>query len=179
MEQRPRTPTDQDGTTRAKSVVDGETACAFVAELVGECADRGYRRTPASRFWVAAAGLLFGAPCIFFLGAAPTLALTRVASIAFGFFIGFVSGNQAPCAFDVVPAPLRASTTGVLNLAGASVSGFAPFLGGLSRRTIGVDRLMSFTALLFLIAGVFIIYAIRRHFDFDHRRSLEESGIRR
>jgi len=137
----------------------------------GTIADRGYRRTEASRFWVAAAGFLFGAPCIFCLGAVPTLALTRVSAIAFGFFIGFVSGNQAPCAFDVVPAPLRASTTGVLNLAGASVSGFAPFLGGLSRKTIGVDRLMSLTAVLFLIAGGSIIYGIRRHFDSDHRRA--------
>src|SRR5262249_39820369 len=129
----------------------------------GTVAARGYRRTEASRFWVAAAGFLFGAPCIFCLGAVPTLALTRVSAIAFGFFMGFVSGNQAPCAFDVVPAPLRASTTGVLNLAGASVSGFAPFLGGLSRKTIGVDRLMSLTAGVFLIAGGCLLFWVPRH----------------
>jgi MFS family permease len=142
----------------------------------GAIADRGYRHHPASRFWVAAAGCLLAAPCIFCLGAAPTLGLTRTAAIGFGFFIGFVIVSQAPCAFDVAPASLRASATGVLNLTGATVSGFAPFLGGLSRRTIGVDRLMSLSALLFLLAAIAIIYAIRHHFDADHRLATGEDA---
>ena len=135
----------------------------------GLIADRWYRRARAGRFWVVSLGFLLGGPCIFWLGAAPTLRLTRLAAIGFGFFVGFISGNQAACAFDVVPARLRASTTGVLNLVGAMVAGFAPFLGGLSRKTIGVNRLMSFTALLFLASGVLVIYGTRRHFDTDHR----------
>ena len=135
----------------------------------GLIADRWYHRAKAGRFWVVSLGFLMGGPCIFWLGAAPTLRLTRLAAIGFGFFVGFISGNQAACAFDVVPARLRASTTGVLNLVGAMVAGFAPFLGGLSRKTIGVNRLMSFTALLFLASGVLVIYGTRRHFDTDHR----------
>jgi hypothetical protein len=98
-----------------------------------------------------------------------------LASIGFGFFIGFVIGNQAACAFDVVPASCRASAAGVLNLVSALVSGFAPFLGGLSRRTIGVDRLMTFTAALFIFAGLWTIYGIRRYFDADYRMAQEEA----
>lgn len=135
----------------------------------GLIADRWYRRAKAGRFWVVTLGFLLGGPCIFWLGAAPTLGLTRMAAIGFGFFVGFVTGNQVACAFDVVPASLRASTTGVLNLVGATMAGFAPFLGGLSRKTIGVDRLMSFSALLFLASGILVIYGTRRHFDTDHR----------
>jgi predicted MFS family arabinose efflux permease len=142
--------------------------------LGGALADRGSRRTKASRFWVASVGFLLGAPCIFCLGAAATIAWTRAASVGFGFFIGFVIGNQAACAFDVVPASLRASAAGALNLVGASVSGFAPFLGGLSRRTIGVDRLMTFTAALFIVAGLWTIYGIRRYFQADYRLAQEE-----
>ena len=134
----------------------------------GAIADRFYQRTKASRFWVVSTGFLLGAPCVFWLGAAPTLALTRLAAIGFGFFVGFITGNQAACAFEVVPASLRASTAGVLNLVGASVAGFAPFLGGISRKTIGVDRLMSLSALLFLASGILVIYGTRRHFDADH-----------
>jgi len=143
------------------------TALGLVAG--GAIADRWYKRTNAGRFWVVSAGFLLGAPSIFWLGAAPTLVLTRVAAIAFGFGVGFITGNQAACAFDVVPASLRASTTGMLNLIGATVAGFAPFLGGLSRKTIGVNRLMTFSALLFLASGVFVIYGTRRHFAVDHR----------
>jgi predicted MFS family arabinose efflux permease len=135
----------------------------------GLIADRWYRRAKAGRFWLVSLGFLLGGPCIFWLGAAPTLDLTRVAAIGFGFFVGFITGNQAACAFDVVPASLRASTTGVLNLVGVTMSGFAPFLGGLSRKTIGVNRLMSLSALLFLASGILVIYGTRRHFNTDHR----------
>lgn len=139
----------------------------------GAMADRCYRFTRAGRFWVVSAGFLLSAPCIFGLGAALTLGLTRLCALGFGFFTAFITGNQAACAFDVVPPRLRASTVGVLNLVGATVSGFAPFLGGLSRRTIGVNRLMSVTAVMFLAAGVLVILGMRRYFDADHRLSGE------
>ena len=144
--------------------------------LGGALADYGGRSTKASRFWVASVGFLLGAPCIFCIGAATTVAWTRLASIGFGFFIGFVIGNQAACAFDVVPASCRASAAGVLNLVAALVSGFAPFLGGLSRRTIGVDRLMTFTAALFIFAGLWTIYGIRRYFEADYRLAQEDAS---
>ena len=139
----------------------------------GLIADRWYRRARAGRFWVVSLGFLLAGPCIFWLGAAPTLRLTRIAAIGFGFFVGFITANQAACAFDVVPPSLRASTTGVLNLVGASVAGFAPFLGGLSRKTIGVDSLMSLSALLFLASGILVIYGTRRHFNKDHQLAAE------
>lgn len=141
----------------------------------GGAADRCYRRLRSARFWVVLAAFLGAGPCIFLLGAGDTLEATRLAAMAFGFFAGFVSGNQAPCAFDVVPAPLRASTVGVLNLLGACVSGFAPFLGGLARRTVGVDRLMTATGAVYLITALFLLYGILRHFDRDHGRA-EDAG---
>src|SRR5262249_41662214 len=44
--------------------------------------------------------------------------------------LGFVIRNQATCAFDVVPASVRASAASVSNLVETGVSGFAPFLSG-------------------------------------------------
>jgi predicted MFS family arabinose efflux permease len=140
--------------------------------LVGtSLADRGYRRTRRARFWVIAVACFAAAPSLFVLGASNQMFLTRFAAISFGFFSGCIFGNQAAAAFDVVPPPLRSSTVGVLNLLGATVSGFGPFLGGLARRTIGVDRLMAFTGLLYLIAGVVVIYGTLRHFARDHKLS--------
>jgi predicted MFS family arabinose efflux permease len=134
----------------------------------GTLADRGYRRTPASRFWLITIAFFAAAPCIYFLGSLPTLGATRVAAVAFGFFSGWISGNQAAAAFDVVPASVRASAVGVLNLLGATVSGFAPFLGGVVRRNIGVGQLMGFTGAVYLLTGVIVIYGTRRHFARDH-----------
>jgi len=43
----------------------------------------------------------------------------------------------------------------------------------LSRKTIGVNRLMTFTAALFIFAGLWTIYGIRRYFDADYRLAQE------
>lgn len=146
---------------------------AFGLLVGGLLADRLYPRTHAARFWIVVAAFFLAGPGIFLLGHASTLETARLAAIAFGFFSGFISGNQAACAFDVVPAGYRASAIGVLNLLGASVSGFAPFLGGLARRTVGVDQVMLFTGGLYLLTGVFVIHGILRHFHRDHRQALQ------
>jgi predicted MFS family arabinose efflux permease len=148
---------------------------AFGLLLGGWAADRYYTRTKASRFLVASAGLVFGAPAIYFVGAAPTLELTRVAAIVFGFCHGFIASNQVACAYEVVPAALRSSTIGILNLVGGVVSGMAPYLGGLSRGTIGIDRLMGFTALLMMLAAGLLLYAAAAHLTRD-REAAEAAG---
>jgi predicted MFS family arabinose efflux permease len=137
----------------------------------GHLADRYYRRVKAARFWIVFVAFVGAAPAIFLLGSSQTLTRTRIAGMVFGFFAGFVASNQAAAAFDVVPPSLRASTVGVLNLLGAAVSGFAPFLGGLARRTIGVHQVMAFTSGLYVAMAFLVIYGIRRHFHRDHERA--------
>jgi predicted MFS family arabinose efflux permease len=141
------------------------TACGLLAG--GWLADHFNPQVKASRFWVIVIALFCGAPCMFLLGWTGRLAEARLAAIAVGFFAGFITGNQAPASFDVVPRRLRASAIGVLNLVSAFVSGFAPFLGGLARSTIGVNRLMSFTAAMYLFTGLILLYGVLRHFKTD------------
>jgi len=133
----------------------------------GWLADRFLEAVPASRYWVILTALFCGAPCMFLLGWSGQLAAARIAAVGVGFFAGFVSGNQAAATFDVVSRQFRASAIGVLNVTGALVSGFAPFLGGVARGTIGVDRLMSFTAGTYLFTGLVLLYGILRHFEKD------------
>jgi MFS family permease len=104
---------------------------------------------------------------MFLLGWTRTLATARLAAMAVGFFAGFITGNQAAATFDVVPRSLRASAIGVLNLVAAFVSGFAPFLGGVARSTVGVNRLMSYTAATYAFAGLVLLYGILGHFEKD------------
>lgn len=150
------------------------TACGLL--IGGWMADRYHTRIKSSRFWVLVVALFCGAPCMFLLGWNAGLEETRMAAIGVGFFAGFVSGNQAPATFDVVPPGLRASAIGVLNFMGALVSGFAPFLGGVARNTFGVDRLMSFTALMYFATGAMLLYGVLRHFDRDRRMSEASLG---
>lgn len=137
----------------------------------GAIADRLHNSIKAARFSVVLVGFALAAPSIYFLGSSGSLSGTRAAGIAFGLFAGFVIANQAPSAFDVVPASLRASTVGVLNMLGSGVSGFAPFLGGLARRTIGVDRLMVFTSGAYILTAIVVLYGMVRHFERDHKRA--------
>ncbi len=102
------------------------------------------------------------------IGSGVTLEATRIASMFFGCSAGFIVANQAPSAFAVVTASQRASAIGVLNLVGATVSGFAPFLGGMVRKTIGVGQLMLYTSENYMATGGLVLYAIPRHFERDH-----------
>ncbi len=137
----------------------------------GALADRLHASVKAARFTVVLAGFTLAAPGIYLLGSSESLAGTRLAGIAFGAFAGFIIANQAPSAFDVVPSSLRASTIGVLNMLGSGVSGFAPFLGGLARKTIGVDQLLMFTSIAYILTAIVVLYGILRHFERDQKQA--------
>jgi len=103
---------------------------AVLGMLVGGAvADRYAKRWPEARLWAVLTAFLCTAPCIFLLGTSETLGAARTAGLAFGFFAACTTVNQVPAAFDVVPASLRASTVGLLNLVSVIAAGFAPFLG--------------------------------------------------
>ncbi len=154
-----------------ESSVYPQIGTAFGLLIGGMLADRFYYRTHAARFWIIGTAFFLAGPSIILLGHLPTLEAVRLAATAFSFFSGFIFGNQAAAAFDVVPAAQRASSVGVLNLLGCTVSGFAPFLGGLARRTVGVDQVMIVTGGMYLLTGMVVLYGIFRHFRRDHEKA--------
>ena len=142
----------------------------------GVLADLLYRRTKASRLWLMTASLVFCAPCLHYLGNSDTLTATRIAASAFGLFSGLLMGNIFPAAFEVVPAHTRASAVGILNFCGSIMSGFATLFGGLWKQSLGIDRLFSFTALAYFIAGITLIVGIMALFQQDHDRITASSS---
>jgi len=134
----------------------------------GVLADVLYRRTKAARMWLMVASLVLCAPCLHALGSSDTLNVTRIAAVAFGLFSGLLMGNIFPAAFEVVPADTRASAVGALNFCGAIMSGFATLFGGMWKHSLGIDRLLSFTALAYSVAGIALIIGIRMPFQRDY-----------
>lgn len=134
----------------------------------GILADALYRRTKASRLWLMTASLILCAPCLHALGSSGTLNATRAAAAAFGFFSGLLMGNIFPAAFEVVPNDTRASAVGILNFCGAIVSGFAAWFGGLWKESLGIDRLLTLTAVAYVIAGLALVIGIKTLFPRDH-----------
>lgn len=136
----------------------------------GILADKLYARTKAARLYLMLASLLLCAPCLYAIGNSDTLNATRVAASAFGLFAGFFMGNIFPAAFEVVPTDTRASAVGVLNFFGALVSGLAPLLVGTWKKTIGVDRWLSYAAMLYVAAAVVLFVGIQQLFQKDYER---------
>ena len=114
--------------------------------------------------------LLLCAPCLYLMGNSDTLTATRIAAGAFGLMSGLFMGNIFPAAFEVVPNSSRASAVGVLNLCGGMVSGFAMLFGGLWKQSLGIDRLMGFTACGFVVAGLLLLAGLGRLFDTDRAK---------
>ena len=136
----------------------------------GVLADIFYRRTKAARLWLMVASLLLCAPCLHALGSSDTLSVTRIAAAAFGLFSGLLMGNIFPAAFEVVPTDTRASAVGVLNFFGAIISGFATLFGGLWKKSLGIDRLLTLTAVAYVIAGVALVAGISVLFQRDFEK---------
>jgi MFS family permease len=135
----------------------------------GIISDFLYRKTKASRLWVMTAGLILCAPCMHMLGNSDTLEVTRIAAAGFGLFSGLFMGNIFPAAFEVVPSEARASAVGVLNFFGAVMSGFATLFGGMWKQSMGIDNLLSLTALLYFFAGIALLIGIKKLFINDYQ----------
>jgi hypothetical protein len=83
-------------------------------------------------------------------------------------------GNIFAAGFEVVPADLRASAVGILNLFGGMVSGFATLFGGMWKQSIGIDGLLTATALGYLAAALVLAAATLFCFQRDHARATLE-----
>ena len=156
-----------DAALNATIFIQGPTLIGLLGG--GMIADALYRHTKASRLWLLTASLILCAPFLHALGNSDTLNATRIAAMGFGLFSGFMMGNIFPAAFDVVPLDTRASAVGFLNFFGAIMSGFATLFGGIWKESLGIDRLLSLTALAYVIAGMALIVGIKKLFPKDYK----------
>jgi predicted MFS family arabinose efflux permease len=139
--------------------------------LGGTLADWLYSRTKAARLWVICAGFLISAPCVHLIGNCDSLLATKLAAAGFGLSSGLVIANFMVSSFEVVPSDTQASAVGILNLVGYVVSGFAALAGGLWKQSIGISALLSYGALLSVLAGFLLILAIKLSFPRDYARA--------
>ncbi len=156
-----------DAALNATIFVQGATLIGLLGG--GVIADALYRHTKASRLWLITASLILCAPFLHALGNSDTLNTTRIAAAGFGLFSGLMMGNIFPAAFEVVPADTRASAVGFLNFFGAIMSGFATLFGGIWKQSLGIDRLLSLTAIAYLAAGIALIVGIKKLFPKDYK----------
>ncbi len=140
----------------------------------GILADKIFLITKAARLWLMTASLLLCAPCLHWIGHCDALTATCISASAFGLFSGFFMGNIFPAAFEVAPSDTHASAVGLLNFFGALVSGCAPLIGGVWKKTIGIERLLTYTSVAYIVAAIVLIVGIQTLFRRDYLRAHPE-----
>lgn len=145
---------------------------AFAGVLAGGWAsDRLAPRRPQVRLEIQGLALLAGAPCIFWLGRAPSLLALYVALGAFGFCRGVFDSNTYPAFFAVIPARYHASSSGLLIAFAFTIASLSPVLLGEARETIGLARGFSALAIAYVVGAAFALWGARRYFLADWRRA--------
>ncbi len=158
-----------DAAFNATVYLQGATLLGIIAG--GVLADWLIHRTTAARLWLLLASLVLCAPCLHAIGHCGTLMSTRLAAAGFGVCSGLLMGNIFPAAFEVVSLQARASAVGLLNFFGAAVSGCATLFGGMWKKTIGIEGLLTGTAVAYLAAAVLLMFGIYLVFPRDYERS--------
>ena len=91
----------------------------------GALADRWMRRSPRGRIYVSAIGTVLCIPALFGIGYAPTLDVAIAFLVLFGIGWGFFDTNNMPILCQIVPARLRATGYGLMNMVSITAGGLA------------------------------------------------------
>jgi MFS family permease len=145
----------------------GLTATLFaqLASMVGSplggwLADAWRRRTPGGRMFVQALAVLAGAPFVVLCGQTQSVGWLILALTAWGFFKGLYDANIFASAFDVIPAEIRGTTAGLMNMLGWLGGGAsAPLVIGFLAEYHGLGLAISSAALVYVAAGILLLIA--------------------
>ncbi len=142
-----------------------QASCGLGVVAGGTLADRLAKRTPAARFYVAAAGILLSAPFGYLTFAAPTLNLARLYSIGYGVFSGFMVANVFAASYDVVARRHFGLGAGVLNMIGGIAASIMIYTAGALKNTIGFAGLLQWIAVACVLCAVTLFFTARQYLE--------------
>lgn len=129
------------------------------ALIGGALADYAARRMRGGRVFVQAVGLLLGAPCVYLVGTATSLATLVPALVGIGLGKGIYDANIFASVYDVVSPGVRGTAAGLMNTAGWAAGFLAPILIGILSDQYGLGAAIAWTALVYLLAGLAALIA--------------------
>jgi len=135
-----------------------QLASTVGAPLGGWLADILRSHTPRGRLIIQAVGVLGGAPFAWLCGFTRSFAWLVVGLIAWGFFKGIYDANIFAALFDVIHPEARGTACGFMNMVGwLGGGGTGPVVVGFLAERYGLGTAISFTSMVYVLAGVLLI----------------------
>jgi len=135
-------------------------AGAFLGVLSGgRIADQFARTRPQTRLYVQAAGLLLGAPFIYWISQSATQAMTYVALFGFGIFRGWYDSNIVASLYEVVAPSIRSSAYGLMLACAFLIGASAPYWLGVLKPTLGLSTGLASLSGVYVLGGILILAA--------------------
>ncbi|MBS1858218.1 MAG: MFS transporter [Acidobacteria bacterium] len=129
-------------------------AASFAGILGGGwLADRWSRTNARGRLWTQAIGLFIAGPFLLMAGTTGFWWVLLPCLVCFGLGRGFFDCNLMPVVCQMVPASLRATAYGILNLTSCIAGGAMTAAGGWFKDRIGLGGAIQISAVLLLVAA--------------------------
>ena len=130
-------------------------AASFVGILAGGwVADQWSRSDARGRLWTQSIGLGVAAPFLFLVGTTASWQVLLPGLICFGLGRGFFDCNLMPVVCQIVPANLRATAYGVLNLTSCIAGGIMAAAGGAMKDRLGLGAAIQLSAAMLALGAV-------------------------
>ncbi len=127
----------------------------------GALADVWTKRTPRGRIYVSAIGTVLCIPALFGIGFAPSLDVAIAFLVLFGIGWGFFDTNNMPILCQIVPARLRATGYGLMNMVSITVGGLAVKKVGAMRTAHAAPSLIFGICAVAAAVAVVLVLCIR------------------
>lgn len=135
-----------------------QSAAILFAFVGGILADRMMAHTERGRILVSALGMALIVPAIFGMGIAGTIGTAVATLVLFGIGWGMFDTNNMPILCQIVPANLRATGYGIMNLVSISCGGLADWgFGKLKDQGASEPLVFGVFAALALVAGLLVL----------------------
>uniref|UniRef100_UPI003565F128 MFS transporter n=1 Tax=Mariniphaga sediminis TaxID=1628158 RepID=UPI003565F128 len=141
---------------------------AFIGIIFGGIlSDKLALKSKYYRLMMQAAGLLFGAPFIYWMGQSSSLISVYIGLAGFGLGRGIYEANFVTTLFATIEPKYRASLNGLVFLFVFAIGSISPYLLGLFKQSFGLSNGLSSLGIAYILGGLCVLITWKWFFRKD------------